>query len=110
MPQRHPAAKAPACAAPAKVSRRVRDNPVEEGRWALRDALGAHRYDYRTKGAKPDDPGWHACTCGWEGYWCEFEPHLAQEALDALRAVPGLLAHLAARHAAEVSPTTEQEH
>ena len=51
--------------------------------YELQDVLRHHRYDYNRKGAKPDDPGWHACTCGWEGYWSGFEPHVA----DHLRAV-----------------------
>lgn len=51
--------------------------------YALQDEVRAHRYDYSTKGSKPDDPGWHACRCGWEGYWCDFEPHVA----DQLRAL-----------------------
>lgn len=50
--------------------------------YQLQDVLRAHRYDYDRKGSKPDDPGWHACTCGWEGYWSSFHPHVA----DHLRA------------------------
>ena len=50
--------------------------------YALQDVLTAHRYDYKRKGSKPDDPGWHECTCGWEGYWSSFHPHVA----DHLRA------------------------
>jgi hypothetical protein len=52
--------------------------------YALQDVLGDHRFDLKNKGAKPDDPGWHACTCGeWEGYWSSFHPHVA----DHLRVV-----------------------
>lgn len=51
--------------------------------YEIQRRLEEHRYDYENKGEKPDDPGWHACTCGWEGYWSGFHPHLADE----LRAV-----------------------
>lgn len=52
--------------------------------YTLQDVLRTHRYDTRTKGSKPDDPGWHECSCGaWEGYWSDFHPHVA----DHLRAV-----------------------
>lgn len=44
--------------------------------YALQDVLRVHQYDYKRKGDKPDDPGWHECTCGWGGYWCDFEPHV----------------------------------
>lgn len=44
---------------------------------AILEALYAHQYDTAKKGSKPDDPGWHACSCGWEGYWCNWQPHLA---------------------------------
>ncbi len=50
-------------------------------RWLVLDALAAHYYDYRRKGSKPDDPGWHACSCGWQGYWCDWQPHLADVVL-----------------------------
>jgi hypothetical protein len=51
--------------------------------YRLQDVLTAHLYDYKRKGAKPDDPGWHECSCGkWEGYWSGFRPHVA----DHLRA------------------------
>lgn len=59
--------------------------------WAVLDELRRHDYDYRNKGEKPDDPGWHACRCGWEGYWCDYQPHVAERitiALDALRSQP----------------------
>ena len=54
-----------------------------EGRWyddigyKIQDILTKHRYVIEDRGSKPDDPGWHACTCGWEGYWSDFHPHLA---------------------------------
>ncbi len=47
--------------------------------YALQDVMRAHRYELQEKGSKPDDPGWHPCTCGWEGYWSSFEPHVADE-------------------------------
>jgi hypothetical protein len=51
--------------------------------YAFQDVVRQHRYDYRNKGSKPADPGWHVCSCGgWEGYWSGFEPHVA----DHLRA------------------------
>lgn len=58
-----------------------RDN--REGRWfkdlgyEFQDVLNAHRYGYERTATKPDDPGWHACTCGWEGYWSAFHNHVA---------------------------------
>lgn len=52
--------------------------------YRLQDVLSEHRYEYDNKGAKPQDPGWHTCSCGgWQGYWSGFEPHVA----DMLRAV-----------------------
>lgn len=45
--------------------------------YALQDVLNTHRYVYERKGSKPDDPGWHECTCGWEGYWSGFHNHVA---------------------------------
>lgn len=58
-------------------------------KWAVIDALQGHRYDYNNKGSKPNDPGWHTCSCGeWEGYWCAFESeHLAVEILRGLSAI-----------------------
>lgn len=52
--------------------------------WAVLDALRAHHYDYRDKGEKPTDPGWHRCSCGWEGYWCDYQPHVAEQIVTAL--------------------------
>ena len=45
--------------------------------YLFQDILNSHRYDYRRKGSKPDSPGWHECSCGWEGYWTSFNPHVA---------------------------------
>lgn len=45
--------------------------------YASLDALTAHVYRYDAPTSRPDNPGWNACSCGWEGYWCEFHPHLA---------------------------------
>jgi hypothetical protein len=51
--------------------------------YALQDALRLHLYDYRRKGEKPDDPGWHECTCGtWQGYWSGWQPHVADHLRD----------------------------
>lgn len=47
--------------------------------YQLQDALARHQYEYPSRGSKPGDPGWHACSCGWEGYWSDFHPHLADE-------------------------------
>lgn len=65
---------------------RLRREPkwYEDIGYALEDVLRQHRYDYKQKGVKPDDPGWHVCSCGeWQGYWSGFHPHVA----DHLRAV-----------------------
>lgn len=52
--------------------------------YALQDVVRRHRYVIDMKGDKPDVPGWHPCSCGsWQGYWCDFEPHVA----DHLRTV-----------------------
>lgn len=51
--------------------------------YSLQDVLGAHHYDLSNKGSRPEDPGWHTCRCGWEGYWIDFHPHVA----DHLRGV-----------------------
>lgn len=45
--------------------------------YSLQDVLGAHHYDLFNKGSRPEDPGWHTCRCGWEGYWVDFHPHVA---------------------------------
>lgn len=45
--------------------------------YALGDVLDRHRYDTRSRASKPDDPGWHPCSCGWEGYWSAFHDHVA---------------------------------
>ena len=59
-------------AAPTQTCKR---SPTE---WAILDELRKHYYDIRLKGSKPDDPGWHECSCGWEGYWCSWQPHVAE--------------------------------
>jgi hypothetical protein len=41
--------------------------------------LRGHRYDTSDRASKPHDPGWHACSCGWEGYWCDWQPHVAEQ-------------------------------
>lgn len=51
--------------------------------YLLQDALRAHHYDYSGHGSRPDDPGWHPCDCGWEGYWTGYEEHV----IDHLRSV-----------------------
>lgn len=52
--------------------------------YAIQDVIQHHRYAYERKGDKPDDPGWHECSCGeWAGYWSGFEPHV----VDHLRAL-----------------------
>lgn len=52
--------------------------------YAIQTVIQSHRYDYKAKGEKPDDPGWHECACGqWAGYWSSFEPHVA----DCVRAL-----------------------
>lgn len=49
------------------------------------DEVRQHYYDVFAKGTKPDDPGWHSCRCGWQGYWCDYEPHVAERIVGALR-------------------------
>jgi hypothetical protein len=53
---------------------------------AVLDELRRHHYDTRDEGANPSDPGWHACTCAWEGYWCDYHPHVAEQIAAALDA------------------------
>ena len=53
--------------------------------WAVLDELRRHLYDTRDRGSKPTDPGWHVCSCGWEGYWCDWQPHVAEKITKALR-------------------------
>lgn len=45
--------------------------------YVLQDILRDHRYQAHIPSMKHGDPGWHACTCGWEGYWSEFDGHVA---------------------------------
>lgn len=56
---------------------------------ALGQVMLAHRYDYQNKGSKPEDPGWHQCTCPWEGYWFDYIPHVAHEQFIALARMLG---------------------
>lgn len=51
---------------------------------ALGQVMLEHRYDYQNRGSKPEDPGWHKCTCPWEGYWFDHTPHVAHEQFTAL--------------------------
>lgn len=51
--------------------------------YLLQDGIRSHRYEDRRIGSRPTDPGWHPCSCGWEGYWSSFEPHVA----DGLRKI-----------------------
>lgn len=60
--------------------------PRSPTEWAVLDTLRGHLYDYRSRGSKPDDPGWHPCSCGWEGYWCDWQPHVAEQIVAALPA------------------------
>lgn len=45
--------------------------------YVLQDILRDHRYQDHIPSTKAGDPGWHSCTCGWEGYWSEFDGHVA---------------------------------
>lgn len=51
--------------------------PTADVRWALLTEVRRHDYDTRDRRSRPDDPGWHGCSCGWEGYWCDWQPHVA---------------------------------
>lgn len=52
--------------------------------YKMQDELLRHRFEINDHGEKPDDPGWHVCSCGgWEGYWCDWQPHVT----DGLRAL-----------------------
>lgn len=62
----------------------VKRSPYTDEYWAVMDVLGAHRYDYNIPTSKTDSPGWNACTCGWEGYWSEFHPHVTEQMLKSL--------------------------
>ena len=51
------------------------DDDVE---YAVLTVLRHHIYRTDRQGnERPDDPGWHPCTCGWEGYWSDYQPHVA---------------------------------
>ena len=43
------------------------------------DVLDAHRYLYDGVA-----PGWNSCSCGWQGYWSQFNPHVADCVVEAL--------------------------
>ena len=67
------------------------EGPRHDIGWAVLDTVRAHRYDYVRPCVTPgkeDDRGWHACRCGWEGYWTGFEPHLTDSIISALTAGP----------------------
>lgn len=51
--------------------------------YSIQSELRSHIYDYTNRGDRLDDPGWHVCACGWQGYWVDFHPHVA----DRLRAL-----------------------
>lgn len=79
----------------AHYERDLRDFMVRKG-YSLADVIktiiAEHRYDYRNKGDRPDDPGYHGCTCGeWHGYWSEFDKHQgAAVATEMIRLAPAL--------------------
>lgn len=53
--------------------------------YLAQNELDRHSYLLSDKGTKPDDPGWHTCRCGgWEGYWTQFHPHVADHIRSAL--------------------------
>ena len=48
--------------------------------WPLLDVLRGHVWRSDVDGdLRVGDPGWHACSCGLQGYWSDFHPHLAAE-------------------------------
>lgn len=48
--------------------------------YLLQDTVRSHRYELWENGTERSGTGWHPCSCGaWEGYWSDFEPHLADE-------------------------------
>lgn len=62
-----------------------------DGDWALdvgyvlERVLSSHTYlDHKPPVA--GRPGWNACTCGWEGYWPGFHPHVADHLRAAVQA------------------------
>lgn len=53
--------------------------------YTFQEIIQSHRYDYLDKGSKPQDPGWHMCSCRtWEGYWSGYEPHVANHLRNAV--------------------------
>lgn len=58
--------------------------------YALQRVLNQHIYNSHLIGAeRPDDPGWHPCRCGWEGYYSDFHPHVADYLRATVLAVQG---------------------
>lgn len=47
--------------------------------YLLQDVVRSHRYELWENGTEKSGTGWHPCSCGWEGYWSSFEPHVADE-------------------------------
>lgn len=48
--------------------------------YLLQDVVRSHRYELWENGTEKSGTGWHPCSCGvWEGYWPDFEPHVADE-------------------------------
>lgn len=63
--------------------------PPTNFEWPILDVIRAHRFETHRRGNdRPEDPGWHPCRCGWEGYWSDFEPHVATHVAEAVLA-PG---------------------
>jgi hypothetical protein len=76
------------------------DDPVEIDGWRdtrefgwyndvgyqFQDVLNRHIYESWKPGVKTkqDDPGWHPCRCGWEGYWAMYHNHVANHLRKAL--------------------------
>ncbi|MCT7373219.1 hypothetical protein A7R75_29955 [Mycolicibacterium llatzerense] len=47
--------------------------------YQMQDEIRRHTYLTTGPRTKLDDPGWNRCTCGWQGYWCEFHPHVTDQ-------------------------------
>lgn len=45
--------------------------------------LAVHRFHAEWR-LRDDDPGWHGCSCGWEGYWIDWQPHVAERVIAAV--------------------------
>lgn len=56
--------------------------------WGMASILNLHRFEMGKldkKGSKPEDPGWWECMCGtWEGYWSDYNKHVAGDQIDML--------------------------